>query len=406
MPAALQRVLQEECLGQCGGRVERGRAHPDPFLRSMSLWLLGRQRDALATLLDTEAGARRRPPPPPTTPDADVDDTPSVFNFYNYLRTHPLLVRRHLAAAAAAAGGGGGGGGAVLLSGFSHGGDAAGGALTYVDAITPVERRLYFTTAHAHFRAGCPALALEVLTKLPNVVLRHDAVAADDDRDDRDASDGPAASRDAALIDSGTIGGGFGAANRDGGNGGDGGDGGDTANDFDWSRPTATAAPVEKLVFSFDSDEEEEESAKVDAKVDSEKVDALKVDAAKVNGCGVAAAVNTTDMMAQQLKFIACLKLMMQEVSTLATGFEVVGGQLRCQLYAWLEREVHVLATLSNYAHDVGGATAAIGGPDIDGELREKSRHSWRTTGVYSVRFILYTDDAFSFGGNSFSYFL
>ncbi len=29
------------------------------------------------------------------------------------------------------------------------------------------------------------------------------------------------------------------------------------------------------------------------------------------------------DIMAQQLKFIACLKIMMEELSTLATGFEV-----------------------------------------------------------------------------------
>ena len=35
------------------------------------------------------------------------------------------------------------------------------------------------------------------------------------------------------------------------------------------------------------------------------------------------------DIMAQQLKFIACLKIMMEELSTLATGFEVDGGLLR-----------------------------------------------------------------------------
>ena len=39
------------------------------------------------------------------------------------------------------------------------------------DTITPLERQLYFTTAHAHFKAGCPALALEVLSKLPSKVL-------------------------------------------------------------------------------------------------------------------------------------------------------------------------------------------------------------------------------------------
>lgn len=39
------------------------------------------------------------------------------------------------------------------------------------EGITRLERRLYFTTAHGHFKAGCPALALEVLSKLPTKIL-------------------------------------------------------------------------------------------------------------------------------------------------------------------------------------------------------------------------------------------
>lgn len=54
--------------------------------------------------------------------------------------------------------------------------------------------------------------------------------------------------------------------------------------------------------------------------------------------------------MAQQLKFVACLKILMEELSTLATGFEVDGGQLRYQLYVWLEREVDALKQLCNYS--------------------------------------------------------
>lgn len=38
------------------------------------------------------------------------------------------------------------------------------------------------------------------------------------------------------------------------------------------------------------------------------------------------------DVTAQQLKFIACLKIMMEELSTLATGFEVDGGLLRSDM--------------------------------------------------------------------------
>lgn len=33
----------------------------------------------------------------------------------------------------------------------------------------------------------------------------------------------------------------------------------------------------------------------------------------------------SVDIMAQQLKFVACLKILMEELSTLATGFEVDG---------------------------------------------------------------------------------
>lgn len=56
------------------------------------------------------------------------------------------------------------------------------------------------------------------------------------------------------------------------------------------------------------------------------------------------------DIMAQQLKFVACLKILMEELSTLATGYEVDGGQLRYQLYLWLEREVEALRQLCNYS--------------------------------------------------------
>lgn len=39
---------------------------------------------------------------------------------------------------------------------------------------------MFFTTAHAHFRAGCPALALEVLSRLPNRVLMEGPMSPDD----------------------------------------------------------------------------------------------------------------------------------------------------------------------------------------------------------------------------------
>ena len=79
------------------------------------------------------------------------------------------------------------------------------------------------------------------------------------------------------------------------------------------------------------------------------------------------------DIMAQQLKFIACLKIMMEELSTLATGFEVDGGQLRYQLYIWLEKEVQVLKNICSYGLDID-ATAAT--PQTSGKYTVESLRS------------------------------
>lgn len=95
---------------------------------------------------------------------------PNVFNFYVYLRTHPLLIRQYIASTAQDKRKGH----SVVISGFSYGTDTKSQPdkqLTLEDSITPLERQLYFTTAHAHFKAGCPALALEVLSKLPSKVM-------------------------------------------------------------------------------------------------------------------------------------------------------------------------------------------------------------------------------------------
>lgn len=63
------------------------------------------------------------------------------------------------------------------------------------EGITRLERRLYFQTAHGHFKAGCPALALEVLSKLPARV-----------RDERPRQAAAAPAADNAVIDSGLLG--------------------------------------------------------------------------------------------------------------------------------------------------------------------------------------------------------
>lgn len=101
---------------------------------------------------------------------SSITANPNVFNFYVYLRTHPLLIRQYIASTAQDKKKGH----SVVISGFSYGTEVKTQPdkhLTLEDSITPLERQLYFTTAHAHFKAGCPALALEVLSKLPSKVM-------------------------------------------------------------------------------------------------------------------------------------------------------------------------------------------------------------------------------------------
>uniref|UniRef100_A0A1B6DAH6 Uncharacterized protein n=2 Tax=Clastoptera arizonana TaxID=38151 RepID=A0A1B6DAH6_9HEMI len=114
--------------------------------------------------------------------------------------------------------------------------------------------------------------------------------------------------------------------------------------EFDWSQPVTNNKDDEFVVKWDDDDEEKEddnepEDDQMEMKIDSD----IKEDQSAVNS-------GQMDIMAQQLKFVACLKILMEELSTLATGYEVDGGQLRYQLYLWLEREVEALRQLCNYS--------------------------------------------------------
>ncbi|XP_077514309.1 rabconnectin-3 alpha isoform X3 [Amblyomma americanum] len=383
-PEHLQRLLDAEVLGLPEGAATAslGLAHPDPFLRSMALWLLQRYEDSLTTLLQTRVGqehhrihqedqqqhqtngAAERSPTADKGPSV-VDDTadPGVFNFYLYLRTHPLVVRRHLAKSLSVRRKHGR---AVLLSGFK-GGNAMSktltpGGATSSDTITPLERRLFFTTSHAHFRAGCPPLALEVLSRLPNCILDDNgSVTAEEGspakrRDSTDAaaplgivSNGPLPQKAEEFDWSQPL---TKAPEK--------------AEDFDWSQPLSTGPPKQK---AEDFDWSQPLTTAVSNKADSFdwSQPGLSVDKEGAKGgdskqqdeeeAQVQNRIETLDIMAQQLKFMACLKIMMEELSTLATGFEVDGGQLRHQLYVWLERCVAALKELCQY-----GATMQASG--------------------------------------------
>ncbi|CAL1683436.1 unnamed protein product [Lasius platythorax] len=345
----MKRLLYEEILGcdKDGQNQDMSRVHPDPFLRSMALWLLKDYSGSLNTLLLTNVGHMH----PQYNDESDKPEgttaNPNVFNFYVYLRTHPLLIRQYIASTAQDKKKGH----SVVISGFSYGTDTKSQPdkqLMLEDTITPLERQLYFTTAHAHFKAGCPALALEVLSKLPNKVEING-------EDSPSLLNSPSKSRaQDTQIDTGIINWGNesnGISNNK-----------DTAASLDWNTPSfdlsqsTRRVEEDKLELNWDDDDagegEDADSPPMSMKLDKkEPKNAYK---SEIDN-NMAKSAGQLDIMAQQLKFVACLKILMEELSTLATGFEVDGGQLRYQLYVWLEREVDALRQLCSYSTNADG---------------------------------------------------
>ncbi|XP_052281684.1 dmX-like protein 2 isoform X4 [Dreissena polymorpha] len=396
MCAPVRQILYSQILGrdETGHAHHSVRPHPDPFLRSMAYWLFKEYRNALQTLLHTEEGV-------PITGATDTEhfSISNVFNFYNYLRTHPLLLRQKIATAAPQLKN------KRVISGFSKQQTTAGSSedemASVVDSVSPMERRLFFATAHSHYKNGHPILALEVLSKLPVITTAE----VDSDLDWKTSRSGSVSS-----ISTGSF------SNYNDSTAVNGHDSGNVQNSqsIDWSKPvsdskTETAdafdwsTPVSNknnTADAFDwgqsfSKIDEEDELKLDFELsgsdsDSEK-DEEVLNTTNLNGVkGIpsivvdttsgsdhdnneddetpstlkcltdkkAAAHAEVDIFAQQYKFIACLKVIMEEMQTLSTGFEVDGGQLRYQqgpryqVYIWLEREVEALRLLCNYGDD------------------------------------------------------
>ncbi|KAI5722049.1 hypothetical protein M8J76_002899 [Diaphorina citri] len=126
-----------------------------------------------------------------------------------------------------------------------------------------------------------------------------------------------------------------------------------SADDFDWSAPVS-AVKEDKFELKWSDDEEEAPEVDVDDERallgDEKDPHAVDPDDKPDPTPPPTDSPGSMDIMAQQLKFVACLKILMEELSTLATGYEVDGGELRYHLYLWLEREVEALRQLCSYS--------------------------------------------------------
>ncbi|KAM5192027.1 dmX-like protein 1 [Mantella aurantiaca] len=333
-------VLQKRVLGiESNGREPSlSNMHSDPFVRSMAYWILEDYKHALDTLLkqlvrDEEGDS--------WSLSSSCD--PSVFNFYNFLRTHPMLLRRNFGTSESSS--------TKICLTMENG---------LADKINLSERRLFFTTAHAHLKAGCPMLALEVLSKMPKVVkkskpLLRTSSLADTSKVSTPVSPLLGEKKDSACDfdwSSSMVNGLSDVSSEKQTH---------SVNLFDWSQPSM-AIEDEPLDLKWDSGtDEESEGSELSAKdmkpsksTDSDKQ--AMASASYSESCSIEendVLSPSEDVIAAQLKFRACLKILTGELRTLSTGYEVDGGKLRYQLYSWLERAVVALQKICDYCVNV-----------------------------------------------------
>ncbi|XP_004412079.1 PREDICTED: dmX-like protein 1 isoform X1 [Odobenus rosmarus divergens] len=314
--------------------------HYDPFLRSMAYWILEDYSGALETLIKQ--------------PVREDDDqvmmsacNPAVFNFYNYLRTHPLLLRRHF------------GSSDVLSTHMSLTGKSG-----LAGTINLSERRLFFTTASAHLKAGCPMLALEVLSKMPKVIKKTKPFCRTSSFLDTSKDCSPSSplkldakeDKSSAIDWSQSLMNGFGSSSE-----GSSEKQSNSTLSFDWSQPSVVFQD-DSLELKWDSDNDEEDE---DLPISMKELKPLqrkmgkKIDETSSNYTDSLSTLDENDILspsediiAVQLKFRACLKILTVELRTLSTGYEIDGGKLRYQLYHWLEKEVIALQRTCDYCSD------------------------------------------------------
>ncbi|XP_026565703.1 dmX-like protein 2 [Pseudonaja textilis] len=324
--------------------------HPDPFLRSLAYWVMKEYTRALDTLLE------QTPKEEDENPVIVKSCNPVVFSFYNYLRTHPLLIRRNFCSPD----------GTLATLGLQA-------DKSFVDKINLIERKLFFTTANAHFKVGCPVLALEVLSKLPKIrskstltakkgeptPLMQNGLKADPNALDKGSTadwSQPVGTTEASSL-------------------------------VDWSKPLITFED-EPLKLDWGNDQsslldEEEEKGLMMNDLESKEQEVKSPDPSQ----GEEGEIDKTevDVIAEQLKFRACLKILMTELRTLATGYEVDGGKLRFQLYNWLEKEIAALHEICNHeatqGKDDGQAESQVSGdllghPEM-GEKMPSGSYEW-----------------------------
>ncbi|KAK4467736.1 hypothetical protein MN116_008668, partial [Schistosoma mekongi] len=333
--------------------------HDDPFLRSMAYWTLGDPLAALQTLLEgpgivnysedlkksvaknSLTNSFYQSPQHPQylsgsqgpgiggTTFTPSSVCPSVFKFYTYLQSHPLVLRHQR----------------LQTPSLNN------SSMLY--HVKSLERRLYFRTAHHYFVLGCPTLALEVLTKLPQLQSFNSFASSTFNMSTNDES--LKSNRQSELLmdvmkstntqnnlnidDDGIL---------------------TLLTNDDRCQKYEVSKTHDQFTIEWSDDDEgaENDNEKEDI-VDKTKSNTLCANGKQLGESQQHPSLHSednfnvesqgeVDLMANQLKFIACLKILAEELSTLAAGAESEGVSLRQHVWQWLENELAVVSTLTS----------------------------------------------------------
>ena len=272
------------------GNIESRKMRCDSFVRSMAYWTIGYYEKSLNTLHE----------------NLEHEDIADVFNFYMFLRSHPLLLRNKA--------------------------QMQGGKLTdwntsssIIEDATDQERQLVFQTALVHLEAGCPMLALDCLSVLPrymNVIdpikSSNKVVVTDAHEDEKIVEKQP----DSKIS---------------------------SVEEVDWSQPVGFD-DGDDLELDWSEEEDEEES---DDDASRPRINvSIEVPTApsnpEIENNIVSASEEPVsslkqDVFVEHLKMTACFQVFVQELKAIANAYNADGGQLRSKLYTWLEKASTIL---------------------------------------------------------------
>nr|CDS32903.1 dmX protein 1 [Hymenolepis microstoma] len=312
--------------------------HEDPYLRSIGYWTLSEPLNALTTLImkpaekpeDNTALFKSYPSMTKFPHYFEIEICPSVFRLYTFLRLHPLVIEN-------------------LRS------ENKKEAVNKVyNKLALLDRRLYFRTAYHYNTIGCPTLALAVLRELPQLKISNPA----SNNHNREADD----IMMLIFSDSKTC---------------------MRLEEVDGVKPPVLPTPAEeevtfsffntspldamkyldmtefKLSFSDDENDNDWKESKLNGNgVEYEEVNPL------LNGNIEIENVVTTGGIAiqSQIKYLACLRIFTEELSSTFLTFSSEGNDLKRLLYTWLNNEILQLEKISSPYDE----TPSSEGSDID----------------------------------------